>query len=36
LGLPDNDPFWADASQEWTSKKIWSGQNFPADHAIND
>jgi hypothetical protein len=36
LGLPDTDPFWADARQDWTSKKIWSGQNFPADHAIND
>lgn len=35
LGLPASDPFWADAPQDWTSKKIWSGQNFPADHAIN-
>ena len=36
LGLPATDPFWADAPQDWTSKKIWSGQDFPADHAIND
>lgn len=34
LGLPASDPFWADAPQDWTSKKIWSGQNFPADHAL--
>lgn len=36
LGLPANDPFWAGAPQDWTSRKIWSGQNFPADHAISD
>jgi len=34
LGLPVGDPFWADAPQEWTAKKIWSGQDFPADHAL--
>lgn len=34
LGLPANDPFWADAPQDWTSGKIWSGQDFPADHAL--
>ncbi len=34
LGLPASDPFWADAPQEWTAKKIWSGQDFPADHAL--
>jgi hypothetical protein len=36
LGLPATDPFWAGATQDWTSKKIWNGQDFPADHAIND
>lgn len=36
LGLPASDPFWADAPMEWTAQKIWSGQNFPNDHAIND
>ncbi|HZL12468.1 MAG TPA: DUF2264 domain-containing protein [Prolixibacteraceae bacterium] len=36
LGLPADDPFWADAPQDWTAKKIWSGQDFPADHAINE
>lgn len=34
LGLPASDPFWADAPQDWTSRKIWSGQDFPADHAL--
>lgn len=35
LGLPASDPFWSDAPLDWTAKKIWSGQDFPADHAIN-
>jgi hypothetical protein len=35
LGLPSSDPFWADPPADWTAKKIWSGQNFPADHAIS-
>ncbi len=34
LGLPETDPFWADAPMDWTAKKIWSGLNYPADHAI--
>ena len=36
LGLPASDPFWADAPMDWTSRKIWSGQDFKADHAISD
>lgn len=36
LGLPASDPFWADAPVDWTSKKIWAGQDFPADHAIDN
>lgn len=36
LGLPASDPFWTGAHQDWSSRKIWSGQDFPADHAIND
>lgn len=35
LGLPPEDPFWADPAQDWTQRKIWSGQDFPADHALN-
>ena len=34
LGLPASDPFWSDAPADWTAKKIWGGQNYPADHAI--
>lgn len=35
LGLPVSDPFWSDAPADWTAKKIWGGQDFPADHAIS-
>jgi hypothetical protein len=34
LGLENTDPFWRNPAQPWTSKKIWSGQDVPADHAI--
>ena len=33
LGLPADDPFWTDAPQDWTSKKAWTNQDFPKDHA---
>lgn len=36
LGLPASDAFWTDASQDWTSKKAWSGQPFPKDHHWSD
>lgn len=36
LGLPAVDPFWAGASQRWTSKKVWSGEPVAADHALED
>jgi hypothetical protein len=36
LGLPPSDPFWSGAPADWTSRKIWGGQDFMADHAIND
>lgn len=36
LGLPVSDPFWAGKPQPWTAKKIWSGANVPADHALAD
>jgi hypothetical protein len=36
LGLPPTDPFCTEAPMDWTSKKIWSGQDFQADHAINE
>lgn len=34
LGLPPTDPFWTAPDHPWTQKKIWSGKNTPADHAI--
>jgi hypothetical protein len=36
LGLPANNPFWLAPSADWTQKKIWSGQDIPADHALED
>ncbi|WP_291593567.1 DUF2264 domain-containing protein [Bacteroides sp.] len=33
LGLPPDAPFWTDASQPWTSKKAWDGEDFPRDHS---
>jgi hypothetical protein len=36
LGLPPPDEFWSAPSAPWTSQKLWSGQNLPADHALND
>lgn len=35
LGLPANHSFWTSAPQDWTSKKAWSGREFPKDHAIH-
>jgi hypothetical protein len=35
LGLPATDPFWSGEPADWTSKKIWSGQNAKNDHALN-
>jgi len=34
LGLAASEPFWSAPSQPWTSKRAWSGQSFPIDHAI--
>ena len=34
LGLPASDPFWSGAAEQWTSQKIWSGKDVPADHSI--
>ncbi len=35
LGLPPDDPFWADAPIPWTSQRVWSGQDLPADKAYD-
>jgi hypothetical protein len=34
LGLPGNDPFWTMPAADWTAKKMWNGQDVPADHAL--
>ncbi|MBO3270230.1 DUF2264 domain-containing protein [Hymenobacter defluvii] len=34
LGLPSTDTFWAAPTQDWTAKKIWSGQDVKTDHAL--
>jgi hypothetical protein len=33
LGLPATHAFWADPAQDWTAKRIWSGQDVTTDHA---
>jgi hypothetical protein len=35
LGLPETDEFWSVPPQPWTAVKIWSGQDVPADHALD-
>lgn len=35
LGLPETDTFWSSAAEPWTSVKVWSGQDAPADHALD-
>jgi len=34
LGLPPADNFWTSPPADWTAKRMWSGQNMNADHAI--
>ena len=34
LGLPATDNFWNSGAAEYSSQKIWSGKNVPADHSI--
>lgn len=36
LGLPTTDEFWSAPAEPWTAVKLWSGQNLPADHALNE
>ena len=35
LGLPADNEFWQGKDEDWTSKKIWSGQNTSHDHAVD-
>jgi hypothetical protein len=34
LGLPATDAFWNSPAQDWTARKIWSGQDVKLDHAL--
>jgi hypothetical protein len=34
LGLDSSGPFWAGAAEDWTSKRLWRGEDAPADHAL--
>ncbi|MDO7849959.1 DUF2264 domain-containing protein [Hymenobacter convexus] len=34
LGLPTSAPFWAAPAQDWTARRIWSGQDVKTDHAL--
>ncbi|MCD0489508.1 DUF2264 domain-containing protein [Pedobacter sp. MC2016-14] len=33
LGLPETDPFWANAAVKWSAQKIWTGEDFQNDHS---
>lgn len=35
LGLPPDDPLWKGNDLDWTAKKIWTGTDAEADHAID-
>lgn len=36
LGLPADDPFWADPDEPWTCKKVWMGLEIPIDKALSN
>jgi len=35
LGLRPADPFWAAPAEDWTSRRMWRGEDGAADHAIS-
>ena len=35
LGLTESDEFWSAPEEPWTSVKVWSGKDIPADHAMD-
>lgn len=35
LGLPAEDAFWSGPEAPWSGKKVWSGADLPADHALD-
>lgn len=32
LGLAPDDSFWTSPDEKWTQKKLWDGEDLPADH----
>ncbi len=36
LGLPPANEFWSGAPERWTQQKLWSGEQMPLDHAMDD
>ena len=34
LGLPPTAPYWRDADAAWTQRRIWAGEDAPADHKL--
>ena len=36
LGLPADHPFWTGPATSWTAKRIWRGEDLPADHASDE
>jgi hypothetical protein len=34
LGLAPAHPFWTGVAEDWTSRRIWRGEDAPADHSI--
>ncbi len=36
LGLPPEADFWSGEDADWSSRKIWSGADVEADHALRD
>lgn len=36
LGLPPAHSFWSAPAADWTQRRLWSGQDVPADHAMRE
>lgn len=36
LGLPAAHRFWRDPAANWTQRRVWSGEDLPADHAMKE
>jgi hypothetical protein len=34
LGLKPSDPFWSAPAEDWTARRLWRGEDAPADHAL--